>query len=179
MIGAAIGAGLKIGGAIFGGISASKAMRKAKENVESQKQQNQNWYDQRYNEDATQRADAMRALTRLREDIRNRNRAASGKQSVIGGTEESVAATKAANAKAMADTTSNIAAEGERRKDAIESQYLQRESDLNQQLQQIEVNRANETTKAITGAAQIGADIAGAFDFNPPTNGNKEQPIEK
>ena len=58
LIGSAIGAV----GSIFGGIKASKAMKKAKRNVEAQRQKNQDWYDRRYNEDATQRADAQRIL---------------------------------------------------------------------------------------------------------------------
>lgn len=46
LIGSAIGAV----GSIFGGIKASKAMKKAKRNVEAQRQKNQDWYDRRYNE---------------------------------------------------------------------------------------------------------------------------------
>ena len=92
LIGAAIGAA----GSIFGGISASKAMRKMKANVEAQKKANQDWFDRRYNEDATQRADAQRILTMTEESIKNRNKVAAGAQAVMGGTEESVAATKAA-----------------------------------------------------------------------------------
>jgi len=95
LIGAAIGAA----GSIFGGIAASKAMRKMKANVEAQKKNNQDWFDRRYNEDATQRADAQRILTMTEESIKNRNKAAAGAQAVMGGTEESVAATKAANSK--------------------------------------------------------------------------------
>lgn len=58
LIGGAIGAA----GGIFGGISASKALRQMKRNVEAQRKSNQDWYDQRYNEDATQRADAPATL---------------------------------------------------------------------------------------------------------------------
>ena len=59
LIGSAIGAA----NSIFGGIKASKAMKKAKRNVEGSTAKNQDWYDRRYNEDATQRADAQRILT--------------------------------------------------------------------------------------------------------------------
>ena len=88
LIGSAIGAA----GSIFGGISASKAMKKIKSNVEAQRQKNQNWYDRRYNEDYTQRADAQRILTQTEESIKNRNKQAAGIQAVMGGTDESVAA---------------------------------------------------------------------------------------
>ena len=56
-------------GSIFGGVSASKAMKKAINNVKEQQQKNQDWYDRRYNEDATQRADAQRILTMTEESI--------------------------------------------------------------------------------------------------------------
>lgn len=152
LIGAAIGAA----GSIFGGISASKAMSKMKANVEAQKKANQDWYDRRYNEDATQRADAQRILTMTEESIKNRNKAAAGAQAVMGGTEESVAAAKAANNKALSDANSQIAVNAEQRKDSIEQQYQQRDADLTNQLNEIEQNKANaigQAVQGVTGAA--------------------------
>lgn len=110
MIGSLVGAGLSAVGSIFGGISASKAMKKVKKNLQAQKQANQDWYDRRYNEDATQRADAQRILTKTEESIRNRNQQAAGAQAVMGGTEESVAAAKAANNQALAGAICSIVA---------------------------------------------------------------------
>ena len=57
-----IGAGLGAAGAIFGGSKASQAMRQAAQTIDKQKRENQDWYDRRYNEDATQRADAKSVL---------------------------------------------------------------------------------------------------------------------
>ncbi|MDE7135517.1 MAG: hypothetical protein K2N91_02700, partial [Muribaculaceae bacterium] len=125
IIGGAIGGALGIGAGIFGGISASKAMKKVKNNLEGQMKDNQNWYDRRYSEDATQRADAQRILTMTNESIRQRNQQAVGAQAVMGGTDERVAAAKAANNQALADATSQIAVNGDRRKDQLESQYMQ------------------------------------------------------
>ena len=92
ILGSAIGGALGIGASIFGGISASKAMKKVKRNIEGQMKENQNWYDRRYNEDATQRADAQRILTMTNENIRQRNQAAAGSAAVMGSSEESIAA---------------------------------------------------------------------------------------
>lgn len=163
MIGSIIGGGLKVAGSIFGGISASKAMKRAKRNINNQLKDNQNWYDRRYNEDATQRADAQRVLTMTEESIKNRNRAAAGAQATMGGTDESVAAAKEANNKALADTTSQIAAAAEERKDQIEQQYMSRKDSLNQQLNDLEMKKAQNTSQAIQGVAGAGADIAGLF----------------
>lgn len=163
MIGSLIGAGLSAVGSVFGGISASKAMKKVKKNLESQKQANQNWYDRRYNEDATQRADAQRILTKTEEMIKNRNRQAAGAQAVMGGTEESVAAAKASNNQALADATSQIAVNAEARKDQIEQTYQQKDAQLQDALNNMEINKAQAISSAVQGVTQAGASIAGAF----------------
>ena len=163
LIGSIAGGALGAAGSIFGGISASKAMRRVKKNLQAQKEANQNWYDRRYNEDATQRADAQRILTLTEESIRNRNRQAAGAQAVMGGTDESTAAAKAANAQALADATSQIAAGAENRKDQIEQTYQQRNSQINEALNNLEINKAQAISQAVQGVAKAGAGIAGAF----------------
>ena len=163
LIGSIAGGALGAAGSIFGGISASKAMRRVKKNLQAQKEANQNWYDRRYNEDATQRADAQRILTQTEESIRNRNRQAAGAQAVMGGTDESTAAAKAANAQALADATSQIAAGAENRKDQIEQTYQQRDSQINEALNNLEINKAQAISQAVKGVAKAGAGIAGAF----------------
>ena len=163
ILGSAIGGALGIGASIFGGISASKAMKKVKRNIEGQMKDNQNWYDRRYNEDATQRADAQRILTITNENIKQRNQQSAGAQAVMGGTEESVAAAKAANNQALADATSQIAVNGERRKDQIESQYLQTKSDLNDKLNNLEQAKSQAISQAVQGVAQAGSSMASVF----------------
>lgn len=163
LIGSIAGGALGAAGSIFGGISASKAMRRVKKNLQAQKEANQNWYDRRYNEDATQRADAQRILTQTEESIRNRNRQAAGAQAVMGGTDESTAAAKAANAQALADATSQIAVNAENRKDKIEQTYQQRDSQINEALNNLEINKAQAISQAVQGVAKAGAGIAGAF----------------
>ena len=157
LIGTAIGAA----GSIFGGIKASKAMKKAKKNIEAQRQKNQDWYDRRYYEDATQRADAQRLLTQTDEKIKQRNRQAAGAAAVMGGTDESTAAAKAANNEALADATSQIAASADARKDNIEATYMQNDNAYAEQLNQIEMNKA----KAIGHAVQGVTDAAGSISF--------------
>lgn len=152
---------MKIGGSIFGGYKASQAMRQVKKNLEQQRRENQDWYDRRYNEDATQRADAQRMLAMTNDLIKQRNRAAAGTQAVMGGTEESVAATKAANANALADTAAQIAVAGANRKDNIENQYMTRKDNINKQLNDLQQQKANNITQAIGGVSSAAADITG------------------
>ena len=146
-------------GSIFGGVKASKAMKRVKRNLEEQKRENQAWFDRRYNENATQRADAQQAVSLMREEMKKRSQAAAGAQAVMGGTEESVAAAKAANNQALADATAQIAANGERRKDAIEQQYQQRDAQLDDALNNLEVGKAQAIGQAVQGVAQAAGDL--------------------
>lgn len=80
MWGAIIGAGLSLASSIAGGIANRKAADAQKAELERQKQENQAWYTRKYYEDPTKRADTQRLLTQMHEQIRDRNRAAKGRQ---------------------------------------------------------------------------------------------------
>lgn len=151
-------------GSIFGGIQASKAARKAKKETEAQRRRNQNWFDRRYNEDETQRADAQRLLTMTEESIRNRNKAAAGTQAVMGGTDESLAATKTANNQAISGAASAINAQADQRKDNIEHQYRQADEGYSQELRNIENQRAQSIARATQGVIGAAGNIATALD---------------
>lgn len=174
MIGALVGAGIAAASSIYGGIKSSRAARKAQQiegsNYASQSASNQSWYDRRYNEDATQRADAQRILTHTADAIRRSNRAAAGAAAVGGATEESVAATKAANAQALADATSRIATAGEARKDAVEQDYRERQAQLDAAHTQygvgIENQRANNISQAAAGVAGAAMSAGSAYDLD-------------
>lgn len=157
LIGTAVGAA----GSIFGGIVASKAAKKAKKNIEAQRQKNQDWYDRRYNEDATQRADAQRLLTQTEKSIKERNRQAAGAAAVMGGTDESTAAAKAANNEALADATSQIAASADARKDNIEATYMQNDNAFVDKLNKMELKKADAIGQAVQGVASA----AGSLPF--------------
>ena len=157
MLGAIIGGAVGAAGSILGGISKNKAIKKQMKMLAQQKRDNQDWYDRRYNEDATQRADAQRMITLTEESIKKRNKAAAGTAAVMGGTDESVAAEKEANSKALADTTSQIVAAGDARKDQIENQYLSRKENLDNAMRELESQKQSDLdilSGAIGGAAQ-------------------------
>ena len=157
----AIGAAVGAAGSIFGGISAARAAKKMQQNIEAQQKANQDWYNRRYNEDATQRADAQRLLTITEERIKNRNQQVAGAAAVMGGTEESVAAAKEATNKALSDTMSAINAAADARKDQIEQQYQQRDADLINQLNEIEQNKAQAISQAVQGVTGAANGIMG------------------
>ena len=164
MLGSLIGAGLGVASSIFGGISARKARRKQERMLAKQEQENQAWYDRKYNEDPTKRADTVRLLTQMQEQIKNRNKAAKGRQAVMGGTEDSTTAVKEANNKTLADTTSQIVAANESRKDAIEGQYQARKDAIQNKRMGLEAEKAAGTASVAAGVAGTAANIAATID---------------
>lgn len=164
MLGSLIGAGLGVASSIFGGISARKARRKQERMLAQQEQENQAWYDRKYNEDPTKRADTVRLLTQMQEQIKNRNKAARGRQAVMGGTEDSTTAVKEANNKTLADTTSQIVAANESRKDAIEGQYQARKDAIQTKRMGLEAEKAAGTASVAAGVAGTAANIASTID---------------
>lgn len=164
MLGALIGAGLGLASSIAGGVANRKARRKQEQMIAQQQKENQAWYDRTYNADPTKRADTMRTLTQMQEQIKNRNKAAKGRQAVMGGTEDSTTAVKEANNKTLADTTSQIVAANESRKDNIEQQYRERKDQLNNQQMGIEAEKAADTANAVAGVAGTAANIAASID---------------
>ena len=134
-------------------------MKNIQDNIEKQQQANKDWFDRRYNEDATQRADAQRILQMTEESIKKRNKQAAGTAAVMGGTNESVAAAKEANNKAIADATSTIAANAEARTDRIEATYLQNDNAYNEQLNNIEKEKADAIAQAVQGTTQAVSSI--------------------
>jgi hypothetical protein len=164
MLGTLIGAGLGLASSIAGGIANRKARQKQEQMIAQQQKENQAWFDRKYNEDPTKRADTVRLLTQMQEQIKNRNKAAKGRQAVMGGTEDSTTAVKEANNKTLADTTSQIVAVNDARKDNIENQYRARNSQLQGQQMGLEAEKAADTANAVAGVAGTAANIAAAVD---------------
>ena len=164
MLGTLIGAGLGLASSIAGGIANRKARQKQEQMIAQQQKENQAWFERKYNEDPTKRADTVRLLTQMQEQIKNRNKAAKGRQAVMGGTEDSTTAVKDANNKTLADTTSQIVAANDARKDNMENQYRARKSQLQGQQMSLEAEKAADTANAVAGVAGTAANIAAAVD---------------
>lgn len=164
MIGSLIGAGIGAAGSIFGGIAASKAMKKYKAQVEQSKKENKDWYNRRYNEDATKTASAQRILDITEQNIRKRNRAAAGVAAVMGSGTEAAAAEKAANNAIYSDAVSQIQANAENRKERIEERYQTRDAQIQDQLNQIEVGKAQNISQAIRGVTGVAGNIGSLID---------------
>lgn len=171
----AIAAGAQALGSIAGGILGASAARKAKQArlnyIKQAQQENQNWYDRRYNEDATQRADAQRLLQITEDNIRKRNKAVAGREAIMGGGTEETAREKERNNEVMGNVVGQIEAQNELRKDKIEDQYLNRKQALGEQAAEVEAGyqqaKAENIASAIQGVTGAAGNIAGAFAKTP------------
>jgi hypothetical protein len=171
--------GVGVAGSVIGNALASKNMNAYRKQLEKQKQENEDWYNRRYNEDPLARSSSQRMLTKTEEAFKNRNRQAAATAAVTGGTEESVAATKAANAQAMADATGQIAVNAEARKDNIESNYMARKNQLDSQVGSTYVQQAQQVANAGNGVLQAGAKLAGALEGGDDESGTGTPATDK
>ena len=120
----------------------TQAARKQREIIDTQKKDNEAWYNRNYYEDSTQRSDAQRAMQMARDAMKSRyNQAqASG---------------------VVSSAASSIAATGDSRKDSIDQQYLNTKANLAQQ----EAETWKQQGAAIAQAAQ-GVGNAGSKMFD-------------
>ncbi len=175
-IGAIVGGVAGMTGGFLGSRAKKKKIKRMIRAIEAQKRENQDWYDRRYNEDSMQRADAQALLTHTAELIKNRNRQAAGTAAVMGGTEESVAAEKEANARALANTASAIAVNGENRKDQIEDRYLDTKNALDSQIAQLQGQKVSNletianTTNGLLEGAKTGYTAMGGMGIGMGDN---------
>ena len=157
MIGAAIGAGLKVAGSIIGGAAQARAARKQRAIIDKQKKDNEAWYNRNYYEDSTQRSDAQRAMQMARDAMKSRYNQAQASGVVTGATDESIAAQKAATNQVVSSAASSIAATGDSRKDSIDQQYLNTKANLAQQEAETWKHQGAAIAQAAQGVGNTGS----------------------
>lgn len=173
---AAIGAIASGVSSLFGARSARRQRQQQLAEIARQQQNNNNWYNRRYNEDATNRADAQRMLTRVSNLMTDTTRSANARKAVIGGTDASTAAAQQANASALGNALADITTNAENRKDDIESQYQQRDNQLGSAAvdvnAQYETARRNNTAQAVSGLLNTAGTVVSAMSGDTPTAKN-------
>lgn len=127
---AGVTAGAGLASSLFGGYKAGKEREKMAGQLKGWEAENKAFYNSRALGDYTQRADAQNALRRMREELDRQTKRATNTQAITGGTLEQTAVAKDSANKALADTTSNIAAVGAQYKDRVTDQYLNRKNQL-------------------------------------------------
>jgi len=175
ILGTALSSAVGIGSSIYGGIQSSRAAKRANALLAQEKNDNQNWYDRKYNEDGTQTASAQNMINQTRQAIKDRANRAAGTQAVMGGTDESTAQTKEADNDLMAKTVGTVAANADAKKDNIESTYIQNKQNLTNQQVGVQNQQAQNITNATTGVLSAAGGIAGA-SLNSDTSKNIKTP---
>ncbi len=164
MWGAIIGAATQVASMAASSILQKKQAKQRERDLDKQRDESRRWFDLQYNQDPLQRADSQRLLNKTMEAIRDRNREAEATKAVVGGTEESVAATKAANAKALSDTMGSIAEANERRKENAVNTYRNEQSGFDQQQLQSSLQKSNNIAEAMKQIGSAVGTIGGAID---------------
>lgn len=177
MIGAIIGAVGSIAGSAIGGALSAKANRRAQElkqkYISNAREENERWYQREYNSNELDRADAQYAATRLQEAIRNRNQAMAGRQAVMGGSDEAMAAEKERNAEMLSNYYAQTAARGSARKDTIENQYRERKADLN--AKEADMNAAFEQQKGQNVASTVNGVVSAVGNLATSLDGSLDK----
>jgi hypothetical protein len=150
-------------GSILGGIFGAKSASKQRRMLEEERKKNEQWYNRRYNEVGTERADAQAALTKMRDMMRERSESSRGASVVAGSSNERGAVEKAAQTSALAQAISDINVNNEARKDSIEAQYQSRDSDLAAQKLAAERQKAQAIAQAGAGLDKTINSVAGSF----------------
>lgn len=164
MIGAIIGAALNAGSAIAGNIMSSRANRKAQAAQEAAYDRQEAYWTRRANEDPLQRTAAQAMITRTADELKKVNRAAQGRQAVMGGTEASVAATKDASARALGETVRDAAILGEEARERAEENLIGVQTDRELSRAGWEAARAQNVANAMSQAGEAAGSIAGSID---------------
>lgn len=162
-IGSIIGGVASAAGGIIGGMAASKAARQNAKILNEQQKRSQDWYDQEYNSDYTQRSDAQASLNAARELLADRYNKAQGASAVSGATDESVALQKEAANDTLADITTNIAQNADAYKDQVRQNYVNEQNSIDSQKMGINNQKAQAISQAAAGVAQAGQSLGGVM----------------
>ncbi len=163
IIAAAISALASVGSTVAAGASSRKKNDEAAAQLEGLRRQNTDWYKTKMSQDYTSRADAQAAIQKQRELLNEQYRNARATSIVAGGTDAQLAAQKELANKSVAETMSDIAANGASAQDQTENQYLATNAQLSQQQIAAKTGQANAVAQAGAQAAGAGVNLTGAL----------------
>lgn len=166
MIGTVIGALVGVGSSIYGAIKSSQAAKRAENllttNSNNLLDENRKWYDRKMAEDYTKRADIQNVLRKQKELLQEQYSRARATNAVAGGTDEALAMQQAAANETLGDTMADVAAQASSYKENAEEQYRAQDAAIKQQSTQQQVGILQNQAQQIANAAgQVGKATAG------------------
>lgn len=150
---------MQIGGAVMSGIAGAKAYRNQMKNLRKQERENQNWYDRRYNENATERADSVALNEQAKQHFAEAMAQHQGSAAVMGGTNAQLAAEKNAEAAGYAGIQAQRQQMADTRKDTIENKFMTNKTAIQDKMNALEAQRAQGIQQAASQMAQAGSDM--------------------
>ena len=151
--------GTKMVGAAMGAIAGAKAYRNQMKNLRQQERENRNWYDRRYNENATERADSVALNEQAKQHFAEQMAQHQGTAAVMGGTNAQLAAEKNAEASGYAGIQAQRQQMADTRKDTIENKYMENKTNIQNKMLEMEAQRAQNIQQAAGQMAQAGSDL--------------------
>lgn len=179
MIGAIIGAAGSIGATLLGQYFAGKQQDKALEAQEKARQEQKAWYERKANENPLSRSDVRALLSAQQELYKSRNKDIEATAAVMGRSDASVNAERAANAQAMAQATRDIAAGQQARTDQAAEQAMQAQMGIYNSTADIYNQRSANVANAGAALGQtfgtLGAGISDYMDTKNTQNNNTDK----
>lgn len=160
-----------VASSVAGGIKAKRAAQQATDELNKQDHNNTLDYIRRSGIDYTQTAAAQSALNSASEYGKELVRNARGVAGVMGGGNAAVRSAQDAAAQGMAKVTQSIAAEGQARQDAADSDYQARKQRLSDAYMSMYNQQAANATNAANAGIQAGMDMAGVDFYSHLNNG--------
>lgn len=150
-----IGAAVSGAGSILSGIGSNRKIAQMQKDLEQRKNQNQDWFDRRYNESAMERSGAQQLWNLTQQAIKDSNSRAAGTAAVMGMNNNFIASQKQPDT--LSKTAAEIAVQHDRDKANIEGAYMKQRDALDDKIMDLK-NKKKDWT-------QIGGEAVGAaFD---------------
>lgn len=150
---------MKIVGAGVNALANARSYRNQMKNLRQQEHENRNWYDRRYNEKATERADMVARNEQAQQYWAQQMAQHQGTAAVMGGTNAQLAAQKNAAAAGYAQEQGQAMQRQEVRKDTIENAYNANKTAIQNQMLAMEQNRAKGIAQSTGQAIQAGSEM--------------------
>ena len=167
----ATGLAAVIGGALYGGIKTRNLNRQYDSMVRGRLIDNEQWHNIKQSQEYTRRSDVQAENTKLRELLEKTTARDRAINTVAGGTDQSLAASRAAANGSLAQAYADAAARASEYNDRNEREYREQDSAIRQQmeknLQQRSASVAQAASQVVNSGLKLFGDSFDTFSSSP------------
>lgn len=154
-----------LGGAIYGGVKSGRLNREYESMVRGRLLDNEQWHNIKKSQEYTRRTDVQAENTKLRELLEKTTDRDRAINAVAGGTDQSLAASRAAANSSIAQAYADAAARASEYNDRNEREYREQDSAIRQQMEKNLQQRASNVAQAASQVVNSGLKLFGdSFD---------------